>query len=172
MWGPISLYSHKKQIAKLWSFLFWQVFSYFNVYFLKEFIYFLDRGEGRKKERERNINASHVPCTREPGLQLRHVPWLGIELATLWSVFNPLSHTSQGLNVYFSCEYYSHYKWGSTMSFLCWEWPSHYRTLSRTKNSGENLVNTSVGPSFEEIKFYLWKWLSVGTLTAKENPVL
>ena len=34
-----------------------------------------------------------------PGLQPRHVPWLGIEPATLWfsrPSLNPLSHTSQG----------------------------------------------------------------------------
>ena len=41
--------------------------------FLKDFIYlFLERGEGREKERERNINvASWAPCT---GDLVRHVP--------------------------------------------------------------------------------------------------
>ena len=51
---------------------------YFYLSFLKDFIYF--RGEGK-----RDINwlpLSH-PQLR-PGLQCRHVPWQGIELATFW----------------------------------------------------------------------------------------
>ena len=54
--------------------------------FFKDFIYlFLDRGVGREKERERNINV-WLPLvhSRGPGPQPRHVPWLGIEPATLW----------------------------------------------------------------------------------------
>ena len=54
----------------------------------KDFIYlFLERGEGRERERKRNINA-WLPLEyplQGPGLQPRHVPWLGIQLATLWS---------------------------------------------------------------------------------------
>ena len=47
---------------------------------LKDFIYlFLDRGEGREKERERNISV-WLPLGPPP----RHVPWLGIEPETLW----------------------------------------------------------------------------------------
>ena len=45
-----------------------------------------ERGEGREKERERNINV-WLPLTHShgvPGLQPRHVTWLGIEPATLW----------------------------------------------------------------------------------------
>ena len=54
--------------------------------FLK--ILFLERGEGRAKERERNISV-WLPLMRpapyrEPGLQPRHVPQLGIKLETLW----------------------------------------------------------------------------------------
>ena len=48
-----------------------------NFIFFKGFIYpFLDRGEGREKERERNINVC-LPLEHphwEPGLQPRHVP--------------------------------------------------------------------------------------------------
>ena len=48
-------------------------------------ILFLERGEGREKERETSMCGclSHAPYLG-PGLQLRHVPWLGIELVTLW----------------------------------------------------------------------------------------
>ena len=58
------------------------------LFFKKDFTYlFLDRGEGREKERERNINVwlplMHTPYWG-PGLQPRHVPWLGIEPVTLW----------------------------------------------------------------------------------------
>ena len=70
--------------------------------FKKDFVYlFLGRREGREKERESNINM-WLPLTCPllgPGPQPRHVPWLGIEPATLWftgwcSIH--LSHTSQG----------------------------------------------------------------------------
>ena len=46
-------------------------------------IYFLDRGEGREKEEERNINM-WLPLTGDLACQHRHVSWLGIEPATLW----------------------------------------------------------------------------------------
>ena len=53
-------------------------------FFFKDFIYsFLERGEEREKERERNITVSSAPYWG-PGLQPRHAPWPGIELATLW----------------------------------------------------------------------------------------
>ena len=52
---------------------------------------FLERGEGREKGRERNINVeekhqSVASCNtpnRGPGPQPRHVPWLGLKPATL-----------------------------------------------------------------------------------------
>ena len=64
--------------------------------FLKYFIYlFLERGEGREKHQ--SVVASHSPPHWGPGLQPRHVPWLGIESVTLWfAVLNSLSHASQG----------------------------------------------------------------------------
>ena len=55
------------------------------------FIYlFLERGEGRKTERERSIKVERdtsigclsPPHNWGPGLQPRHVPWLGIEPVT------------------------------------------------------------------------------------------
>ena len=54
-----------------------------------KFYLFLERREGREKERERNINVWDMSCLSHapkcgPVLQSRHVPWLGIELATLW----------------------------------------------------------------------------------------
>ena len=56
--------------------------------FFLDFIYlFLERGGGKEKEWERNINVwlplAHPHCGG-PGPQPRHVPQLGIELATLW----------------------------------------------------------------------------------------
>ena len=61
--------------------------------FFKDFIYlFVERREGREKERERNTDtwethrlvAAHMPSTGAPGTQSRHVPWLGFESATFW----------------------------------------------------------------------------------------
>ena len=53
--------------------------------FFKKGYLFLERGEGREKERERNINGClfHAP-DQGPGPQPRHVPWLGIEPVILW----------------------------------------------------------------------------------------
>ena len=59
----------------------------FHSFFKKDFIYlFLERGKGKEKERERNINVwlplEHHALGTWPTTQ--NVPWLGIELATLW----------------------------------------------------------------------------------------
>ena len=68
--------------AKVLQFKFWNDKSNF----LNDFTYlFLERGEGREKDRERNINVwlpllHHLLGTC---LQPRHVPWLGIGPATL-----------------------------------------------------------------------------------------
>ena len=76
------------------------LFSKYRI-FLKDFIYlFLGRRGGREKERERNINVKLPLSCPLPGLQPRHVSWLGIEPVTLWFTFwlalNPLSHPSKG----------------------------------------------------------------------------
>ena len=68
------------------------LFSYKSLYFLflyffKDCIYlFLERGEEREKERERNIKVWLTLMWPHwgPGPQPRHVSCLGIELATLW----------------------------------------------------------------------------------------
>ena len=59
-----------------------------DVYKRQDFIYlFLERGEGREKERERNING-WLPLMCAPPWDLAYnpgmCPRLGIELATLW----------------------------------------------------------------------------------------
>ena len=55
--------------------------------FFKDFIYFLqiERKGGRKRGRETSMCGCllHAPYWG-PGLHPRHVPWLGIELVTLW----------------------------------------------------------------------------------------
>ena len=63
-------------------------------------------GEGKDKERERNISVC-LPLARPqlggPGSQPRHVPWLGIKPADpllCRLARNPLSHTSQGTLLY------------------------------------------------------------------------
>ena len=59
-----------------------------NMTFLKRFYLLNFRQRGREGEREGEEHQhcgclSHTPHLG-PGLQLRHVPWLGIEPATLW----------------------------------------------------------------------------------------
>ena len=61
----------------------------------KDFSYlFLERGEGREKERERNIMRGRLSCGPHwgPGLQPRHVPWLRIEPVTLLFAHWPSIH--------------------------------------------------------------------------------
>ena len=77
--------------------------KYLNVPFLKkDFIYlFLDRGEGREKERKKNINVCLSLVLSLLGT------WPAIQVCALtgnqtsnalvcWSALNPLNHTSQG----------------------------------------------------------------------------
>ena len=65
------------------------IYRMHSFFFFKDFIYlFLERGEGKEKERERIIYVwLPLVCADPhwgPGPQPRHVPWLGIELETLW----------------------------------------------------------------------------------------
>ena len=59
---------------------------FFQIYlFFEDFIYlFLDRREGREKERKRSINVWLSLTGDLPGLQPRHVPRLGIKPVTPW----------------------------------------------------------------------------------------
>ena len=73
-------------------------FLFFNILF----IYCFREGKGgRKRGRETSMCGcfSRTPHWG-PGLQPRHVPWLGMNQRPLVHrpVLNPLSHTSQGLN--------------------------------------------------------------------------
>ena len=55
-------------------------------FFKKRFYLCWDKWEGKEKERDRIINV-WLPLMHPPlgtGWQPRHVPWLGIEPATLW----------------------------------------------------------------------------------------
>ena len=56
--------------------------------FYKRFIYlfFIEKGRERERvgEKHQCVVASHVPLHWGPGLQPRHVPWLGIKPVTLW----------------------------------------------------------------------------------------
>ena len=68
----------------LWTYP--KTLKYYGLIFFKDFIYlFLEKGEGREKERETSM-CGCLSCTPNwgPGPQPRHVPCLGIELATLW----------------------------------------------------------------------------------------
>ena len=64
-------------------------FISFLFLFFKDFIYlFLERGKGKEREKEGNISV-RLPLgalSWGPGLQPRHVPLLGIDLATLWFI--------------------------------------------------------------------------------------
>ena len=81
--------------------------------FLKDYIYlFLERRKKKEKERETNIDvwekhllvAYHTHPDQGPGLQPRHVPWLGIKLVNFGFAgqcpTNWVSHTGQGSKSY------------------------------------------------------------------------
>ena len=59
-----------------------------NSYFFLFFYFFIFRERGREGGREGNISVGVASHTCPPGdlahTQPRHVPWLGIELATVW----------------------------------------------------------------------------------------
>ena len=71
--------------------------------FFQRFYFFLERGEGREKERERNINvrekyrsvSSHTCPNQGLNPQPRHVPWPGIDFLLWGSMPNQWSHKSQ-----------------------------------------------------------------------------
>ena len=80
----------------------WWVINRHRVFFFKIlFIYFLDRGEGREKERERNINVwlpLERPLMRTWLATQTYAPtgnWTGDPLVRRL-VLSPLSHTSPG----------------------------------------------------------------------------
>ena len=68
-------------------FIFYRIicvlFGISQITFFFNFILFLERGGGRERETSVCGCLSHAPKWG-PGLQPRHVPWLRIELATLW----------------------------------------------------------------------------------------
>ena len=90
--------------------------AYISFYFFKDFIYFLERGERREKEREKNTdvwNIHWLPLTHpkprtwptteacaQTGNQTSHVLVRGL-------AFNLLNHTSQGY-VLFMCTWRLH----------------------------------------------------------------
>ena len=59
-----------------------------NISFFKRFFLFLEKGEGGRKRRRETPMCGCLLSTPHwgPGLQPRHVPWLGIKPATLWFV--------------------------------------------------------------------------------------
>ena len=76
-------------------------------HFLKDFTYlFLEIGEGREKERESNIDQLPLtwpqlgtwPTTQACALTRNQTS----DLSICRLMLNPLSHTSQGINVYFN----------------------------------------------------------------------
>ena len=56
-----------------------------SFFFFKSII-FREGKAGREGEKHQCVIASHTPPHWRPGQQPRHVPWLGIEPATLWFI--------------------------------------------------------------------------------------
>ena len=74
-----------------------QLVAFLFLFLFLDFIYlFLEREKGEEKERERNISVClplmHPPLRTRP--QPRHVPGLGIELATPQPVCPPSIHSA------------------------------------------------------------------------------
>ena len=80
----------------------WAVY-FISLHFLKDFIYlFLERGEGREKERERNIDrpSSNQHQTRNPGM-FPNQNRTG-DLSVCGKMPNQLSHTGHGYLIVFA----------------------------------------------------------------------
>ncbi|KAF6114729.1 hypothetical protein HJG60_010663 [Phyllostomus discolor] len=93
------------------------------------FIYFLERGEGREKKKERNINVQEkhqlvASCTPPTG-DLAHNPGMcpdqnqTCDLSVCRTMPNPLSHTSQDLKVFLSGILFYNFQMGSGKSLKC-----------------------------------------------------
>ena len=68
-----------------------------SYFILKRFDFFLERGERREKERERNIDVREKQSVSLPHNQFHTPPQLGTWSATqARAPTSPLSHTSQG----------------------------------------------------------------------------
>ena len=120
-----------------------------NALFFKKDL--IDRLIDWEKEGEREgdkyklVAPLHTPYWG-PGPQPRHVPWLGIKLATLWFgrlALNPLNHTTQGTNVFIDLrERETREREGETSiccaTQLCLHWllPVCALTRDRTLNLG------------------------------------
>ena len=89
-----------KSSNKNWFWLFF--------FFLRFYLFNFREGKGKRRRRKREMSmCGCLSCAPYwgPGLQPRHVPWLGIELVTIFGsqpTLNPLSYTSQGKSVFFS----------------------------------------------------------------------
>ena len=80
-YGPGASFTYSSSSCQLLLWCFVRPFPYPSLFLKKDFVCsVLERGE----EGERNVVVSHMPSTGGPGRQPRHVPGLGIELATLW----------------------------------------------------------------------------------------
>ena len=76
-----------------------------HTFFSLLFIYlFTEREGGKKRGKHPCVVPSHTSPNWGPGAKCRHVPWLGIELATLWFALSPLSCTSQGFPLFLKCD--------------------------------------------------------------------
>ena len=81
------------------------LFSMYLALFYKDFIYFWrEEKGGRKRGRETSV-CSCLSCTPywRPGLQPKYVPWLGIELATLWFTGRHSIHWATPARAYPAC---------------------------------------------------------------------
>ena len=99
------------------------IFSFLSIFFFERFYLFLERREGREKERERNINVWLPLMCPQPGTCPATQPCALTgnqtgELLVRRPALNPLSNTSQGgflslFDFYFSLSIcFTHFLWG------------------------------------------------------------
>ena len=98
---PPTLFFFLKIVAVIWGHL------WFHMNFFKGFIYLFLEGKGGRKSGRKTSMCGCPSCGPHwgPGPQPRHVPWLGIEPATLGSqpTLNLLSYNSQGPYKFLKC---------------------------------------------------------------------
>ena len=130
-------------------------------YLFKDFIYlFLQRGEGREKERERNNNmrekhrsaTSHTCPDQKPNRQPRHIPWLGIEPVTFHFVGQHPTNWATPARAWVFFNWVISYR---VLSVLCMFWIPTLHQMSFANNLSQSItcIFIFLNASFEEQKF-------------------
>ena len=146
-----------------------------NLSFLKDVIYlFIERGEGREKERERNIAVWEmywlVSCLLHnpnwgPGPQPRRVPWLGIELVTFLVTGWHLIHWATPARPYFKASIFI-FSFNLLTVLIGWYYQAH---VAKGKTELRKMKSFSPGQNWDRIQA-CWLWARDSWPSTTDGP--